>query len=194
MLHRHRCFVPIVTAALLLGAVYAAAQPAPEITFELVGTLRAPVPPTCSIWNEFYPNPGLVHHQDGYVDNDGNGQLDRCDYIQLNGIWYHIEWTGPTYHISFGTFEPFQPEYPSGQNPTCETWVEVSPDHGMLRHVDNWVDTDGDGLVSVCDYVVLGGQTGHIDEIGVNIRAVPGDPVPTEQLDWGEVKSQYDDR
>ncbi len=192
MLHRQRFFILIVTAALLLGAGHAVAQPATEYNFELMGPLRAPVPPTCSIWHEFYPHSGQVYHQDDYVDNDGNGQLDRCDYIQLNGVWFHIVWTGPTYHLTCGIFEPFQPEYPSGQNPTCETWVEVSPNHGVLRHVDDWVDGDGNGLVSVCDIVVIGGQQCHIDEIGVNLRAIPGDPVPTEQLNWGEVKTQYD--
>jgi hypothetical protein len=191
MLHRQRFYVPIVVVILLLGAGYATASSVSEFNFELMGPLRTPIPPNCSDWQEFFPQSGQIHHQDDYIDSDGNGELDRCDFIQLNGVWFHIEWTGPTYHLTCGIFEPFLPEYPSGQDPTCETWIEIWPENGTLWHVDGWLDGDGDGLVSVCDIVVIGGQTCHIDEIGVNIRAIPEDPVASEQLDWGEVKSQF---
>lgn len=189
------CMLVLLLAA--LGAIAAgppAARAQADVYLEFSGVLKAPIPATCSTWHEIYPVYCGTRHQTGYVSNDPSGEMAICDYIQLDGIWYHVEWVGPTYRVTFtdqgdlGDLEPVAPV--SGENPTCETWIEVWPDFGPLFHVDGWGD-NGDGVVSVCDTVVLGGRPAHIDEIKPNIRVKPGDPVPVDESSWGDLKTHY---
>jgi hypothetical protein len=46
--------------------------------------------PTCEVWHEVYPNFCQSYHVDGWEDN-GNGFLDPCDYVLINGMWCHID-------------------------------------------------------------------------------------------------------
>jgi hypothetical protein len=189
--------IPLLLVLIAALGVVAAGPPivsAQEMYLELAGPLKAPIPGDCSTWHEIYPNYCTPHHQDRYIHTDPSGQMAVCDYILLSGVWYHIEWVGPTYRVTFveqGDLADFEPvEMVSGENPVCETWIEVWPDFGPQFHVDAW-DDNGDGVVSVCDMVVIGGRLAHIDEIKVNIRVVPGDPVPIDDQTWGDVKKQY---
>lgn len=178
---------------LLCGAGLATAQISPDMRFlELVEPLRAPIPANCSNWEELFPTPGLISHQDEYVDADGDGEINFCDYIILDGEPFHIEWVGPTYYLECGIFEPYDNPDPTGEDPTCETWIEISPNHGELWHMSEFQD-NGDGVISPCDYVRIGDQLCHIMDIRLNIRARPGDPTPNEHKAWGEVKDQYGD-
>lgn len=184
-----RIALALAAAALLLPAL---AVSEGEIYLELQGGMKDPIPGTCSIWNELWPNFGRPWHQDGYLDSDGDGEVTICDYIKLDGQDYHIEWVGPTYTLvcmgEVSYFEPTEPQ--SGGNPTCEVWQEVWPQHGRLAHVDAWED-NGDGVVSVCDFVTLDGMVCHIEDIGLNITVVPSGPVPNTENSWGSVKSRY---
>lgn len=156
------------------------------------GPKSAAVPGNCSGWHELWPAFCAPHHQDDYYDN-GDGDVSACDYIKLDGRWYHIVWSGPTYYLSCATgqsaLEPTDPG--TGGDPTCEIWQEVHPNHGAQFHVDGWQD-NGDGVLSACDYVMIAGQVCHIDRIGLNITVVPGDPpTPTRQSTWGKIKGFF---
>lgn len=49
--------------------------------------------PTCENWEEVWPNNGDIEHVDGWNDN-GDGILNECDEVILNGVCYHIELIG----------------------------------------------------------------------------------------------------
>jgi len=139
------------------------------------------IPGYCTDWHELYPLYSNILHQEGYKDN-GDRVVSACDYIRLDGTWYHIEWVGPTYFLSEGAdeliVEPLQDPDEPGQDPTCEIWHEIYPIFSQLWHVDGWVD-NGDGELSVCDYVIIDGRTWHIDRIGLDIEVIEEGVVPT---------------
>lgn len=189
-------WLTVVALAVTCAWALAAAPPAAaqQLTYlELASPLKAPIPANCSTWHELYPQYCMIHHQDDFQEGAPDGQISACDYIKIDNVWYHIEWVGPTYRLSFGAlpgdYEPVGPV--TGGNPVCETWIEVWPEFGPQFHVDQWID-NGDGVVSPCDFVVIGGATAHIDEIKLNIRVRPGEPpIDTERQSWGDLKTRY---
>lgn len=159
------------------------------IFLELGDLLREGVPPNCSSWHELYPNFCVDHHQVEYEDG-GDGMISECDWIQLeDGTWYHVDWVGPTYWLDCEIIaEPAGDGNP--ENPVCEEWVEIWPNHGTVRHVVDWQD-NGDGIVSPCDIIIFGdGLACHIQDIGTNIRIRPYD-TPTEDSSWSHIKSLF---
>jgi hypothetical protein len=186
-----------VTAVAVVVAVAAACAPAAgqSIHLELVGVpgrADVPVPPVCESWHELYPNYCVVHHQDDY-DDSGDGFISPCDRIVLDGETCHIDWVGPTYHL-LGTpggrdemyLEPQDGAW--SRNPVCETWHEVYPAFCTDRHVDGWED-NGDGVLSPCDVVFVGGRPWHLESVGVNIIVTPESPV--QQGTWGRIKQLF---
>lgn len=173
------------------------AQDVFQMNLELVSTpeaLTAGVPPDCSTWHEIYPAYCINHHQDGFEDN-GDSLLSPCDIIVLDGVDWHVVWVGPTYWLNCDPTTPpagYEPQDPwNGEDPTGQTWHEVYPNFCENGLVESWLD-NGDGVVSVCDFVVIGGVTCHIDEIGLNI-IVERDPTATEGSSWGGVKKKFSD-
>lgn len=71
----------------------------------------------------------------------------------------------------------------------CSTWHELYPGYCNPHHQDGWED-NGDGVISACDYVLIGGVWCHIDRVGLNIFVVPG-PIGTEQGTWGKIKKFF---
>jgi hypothetical protein len=185
----HRVFL---AAVVLATAVLPAVVSAQEIYLDLMepGPKSGAVATNCSSWHELWPAYCALHHQDDFLDN-GDGIISACDQIKLDGQWFHIEWAGPTYFLSCATsqtvFEPTDPG--TGGDPTCEIWTEVHPNNGQQAHVDGWQD-NGDGVLSVCDYILIAGQTCHVDRIGLNIRIRPT-TVPVEIGTWGRIKGFF---
>jgi hypothetical protein len=64
--------------------------------------------------------------------------------------------------------------------PFCTTWHEITPAFCMTHHTDDYSD-NGDGVVSVCDIIVLNGIPYHVDEVG-----------PTLYLDCGLIMEPAD--
>lgn len=151
------------------------------------------IPGTCATWHELWPAFCAPRHQDGYDDGDGDGMISPCDGITLDGVAYHIVWVGPTYFLtclSNGQQAGYEPTNPTpGGNPTCEIWHEVFPNFSQELHVDDWQD-NGDGVISPCDNVAIGGRLYHIDRIGLNIIIEPG-TVSVDPESWGKVKDAY---
>lgn len=189
-----RIFVTLLhSVASSLFAAAAVAQSGPAAYLELVETQRAPIPSNCSAWRELYPAYGTQYHQDWYIDNDGDGEISVCDYIQLNGQYHHVEWAGPTYYLSCGgvntVWEPYAASVVA--NPVCQLWHRIVPWDPASVHVTGFEDANQDGMVSPCDFVVLGGQSCHIDDIRLNMTVRSGEPVSGDVETWGSVKSRY---
>ncbi len=151
--------------------------------------VRDPIPPDGSPWHELFPNFCIMHTQTGYGDN-GDGVVSVCDMIYIGGQPYHIIWTGPTYYLRHeGTGEPRFTEptvTDPGGNPTGEIWHEVAPNFCDEWEIEDWED-NGDGIVSQCDLVWIGGEAWHIDHVRLDITVVPGSPV--EESTWGQIKA-----
>jgi hypothetical protein len=179
--HSRRAAWPLLAALLMLAAAGRAQE---FIHLEFIGPLVSPIPPECSTWHELYPAYCTDHHQDGFEDN-GDGELSPCDLIVLDGERLHIVWVGPTFYLVDPTgvesiWEPVG-DYPGPVNPTCQDWLQTLPDYGFVAHVDGW-DDNGDGVLGVCDYVVIAGRAWHIERIEVNIRTTPiTTPMPDPQ-------------
>jgi len=197
----HKRFSLIIVGALVAITTYPVLVQAQDMNLELMLVGRDPIPPTGSQWHELWPNHCAMWTQGAYEDN-GDGEVSVCDGMNLEDAsgeisGWHITWAGPTYYISnpadpndFGYMEPTEPQ--SGGNPTCETWLEVWPNHGMEWHIDDWMDTNQSGVLDVCDEIIIAGAVYHIDDIGLNIVVEPG-PVPTTQSTWGDIKSRYEE-
>jgi hypothetical protein len=184
----------VVPVALCLAAGGAQAQVQMHLDLQVMPTktLDNAIPPNCSMWNELYPVYGGVHHQDAYED-DGDGFISACDYIILDGSRWHIIWVGPTYFTTCGHgnqhyLEPTVEQ--TGENPVCETWTQVYPEYGLSWHIDDWMDGNANGLLDVCDIVVIPGEYLHIDRIGLNI-IVEQATTAVEPSTWGRVKSLF---
>jgi len=170
-----------------------------QVHLELMDVPRDPIPPDGSVWHELWPAFCTNYTQDAFDDNS-DGVISACDGIRLvddAGVLHdwHITWVGPTYYIvnpsnpeDFGYLEPTEPQ--SGGDPTCEIWVEVFPNNGNQWHIDGW-DDNGNGVLDECDFVMLAGETYHIEAIGLNITVEPGEPVDNESRTWGQLKNDY---
>jgi len=153
-------------------------------------------PPTCSSWHEIAPNFCVDHHQDGFQDN-GDGVVSVCDIITLDGAEYHVVNVSPTLYLdcsgggeASGTTMILEPEGAYSGEPLVGEWFEVYPDfYGYAGPITSWVD-NGDGELSVCDQVVIAGQTCHVKRVGCNIRVVPFVNA-TETTTWGRIKSFF---
>ncbi len=177
----------------LVGLVAIAAPAGAQTYFELMASpTRDVVPPDCSDWHELFPSFCIIHHQDLYED-DGDGQVSVCDFITLSGVRYHIDWVGPTYWLIEITTQDemwCEPTIPDpGGNPTCEIWHEVAPDFCLEWHIDDWED-NGDGVLSICDNVLISEKWWHIEEINLNITATET-PSPVEDSTWSRIKTFF---
>jgi hypothetical protein len=50
--------------------------------------------------------------------------------------------------------------------PDCSTWHEIYPNNCAPHHQDGYGDSDGDGMISPCDYITLNGKRYHITWVG----------------------------
>ena len=180
--------------ALLLTGLLAFAVPAAgQIYLELgAPPVRDTIPPDGSDWHELYPTFCIVHQQVGYEDN-GDGVVSPCDNIVLDGgLRYHVDWVGPTYFLAAQSGEPkfCEPTTPeTGGDPTGHFWHEVAPNFCTEWRIDEWLD-NGDGVVSECDHVLIGGQLWHIEEIRLDIT-VTEEPNPVDESTWSRIKEIF---
>jgi hypothetical protein len=122
--------------------------------------------------------------QTDHDDVNGDGQLSVCDNIQLDGVWKHIEWVGPTIgleRVGGGDMmyvEPIgdrQNEYHIIHPPELACTI-FTPLAGELNQP--------------CDILIV--QEGpfagewHVIEISTNIHTNGGSPV--DESTWGAIK------
>jgi len=65
-------------------------------TYELAGpSYWEPIEPgpnvICQTWHQVYPQYCATGHVDDWNDPNGNGEVDTCDTVWINGIPYHVE-------------------------------------------------------------------------------------------------------
>lgn len=187
-------FVPVHPVSSVLPTTYLqytpAAPPAPGIH----GLANYPIPGTGATWHELWPNFCTDHTQTGYADN-GDGVMSSCDDILLDGVTWHVDWVGPTYHfIAVGTAVDSwtEPSLDPGHNPddpVGEVWHVVYPDFCTEFPIDGWED-NGDGTLSPCDIIISGGISYHLEDITVNI--ITSEPsTPVRQSTWGKIKTIF---
>ena len=197
---RHCVFVLVLAGVLSLGVSASAERPLELWHFELVSVqgerLDGSVPNDCSTWHELWPTYCIMHHQDSYED-DGDGLISPCDYFTLDGVRYHIDWVGPTYHLVALEGSPDEAaaepvDEPSGGDPTCEYWHWIYPPdiYCTESHVDGWEDGGEPGVLDVCDNVFIDGRWWHIEDIGLNVQAHPEES-PVDQSTWGKIKDFF---
>ena len=183
-----------VTAFALLALVALAMPAGADEVFELMAPIRGydPTwPADGSSWHTLHPPELLCSNgvQTGHDDVDGDGNMSFCDNIEIDGIWKHIEWVGPTIRIR-GTqpgrdvvkyIEPI--EGPDRQY----QYHEVSPTYCNIIHTT-------EPIVSVCQIVWVEhppedvGEW-HVEAIETNIRTNGGSPV--DDSTWGKIKALF---
>ncbi len=203
---------------IVMAAAPITAQAQEEITLAYDEIGRQQIPENCSTWHELSPNFCQDHHQDDYIDN-GDGHVSACDFILLNGMWYHIEAVRdiPGGGIEIDCVrvdaieeppEPLPPPIPVPAD--CVIWHEVAPEFCLFEHQDGYVD-NGDGVISECDYILLDGIWYHVlvvshdpstgqTYVGLVEEEPPqdehelehtGPPVPPNCSDWHETWPEF---
>ena len=144
-----------------------------------------------SPWHTLHPPELLCSSvvQTGHDDVDGDGDMSFCDNIQIDGVWKHIEWVGPTIRIRSSQpgrdelkyIEPI--EGPERQF----QYHEVSPVYCNII-------TTTEPIVSVCQIVWVEAPPEdvgewHVEAIETNIRTNGGSPV--EPSTWSQIKEWF---
>jgi len=147
-------------------------------------------PPDGSPWHTIRPPEAYCTDvaQTDHDDQNGDGVIDPCENIQIDGVWKHIEWIGPTFTISRpGAREPILVEPIAGSR-QIEYHIIFPPEaFCVIVHTDQ-------PIVEVCQYVIIleppeyAGEW-HVDEIDTNIHTNGGSPV--EQSTWSQIKSWF---
>ncbi|MFH1689986.1 MAG: hypothetical protein ABIE42_07080 [Candidatus Eisenbacteria bacterium] len=154
------------------------------------GGMRSNIPwsPDGSQWHNLYP-PEVActfQTQTDHDDSDGDGFIDECENIQIDGVWEHVEWAGPTIYLwRVGTREQLIVE-PVGLPGSRTEYHVVSPLYCALVELP--------ATLQVCDYVTIlnppefAGEW-HVEEIRDNVHTNGGTPV--EPSTWGRIKGFF---
>ena len=160
----------------------------------------------CTTWFELYPNWGNIWHWEGYddlgklpVEDNGDGYLSPCDRVNLGGMSWHVIYHGPTFlTASGGHLEPFpststdEPFVYEPGNPVCQTWTLIE-EGGFSEeiHIDDWIDGDASGTVTVCDMIIVGGNSIHIVGEKPNMHVTDPQVSPAQQRAWNKIKALF---
>lgn len=148
-----------------------------------------------SQWHQLVPNYCEYNEQTGHEDADGNGSIDVCDNIWLDGERHHVEWIGPTYKLVFvGT--------PTDGRPVSEKYLEdAGPTgrqfsyHEVYPTFCNIIETT-EPITQECQEVWIEfppEDVGwwHVEEINTDIRTVPNPVNPAKGSTWGRIKEFF---
>ena len=184
----HRCVIALVVLALVVMAVPAGA----DEVFELTAPIRGydPTwPPDGSTWHTLHPPEFFCTDgtQTGHDDTDGDGNISFCDNIQIDGVWKHVEWIGPTIRIR--SVEPGRQDvkYIEPVDGRQFQYHEVSPVYCNII-------TTTTPIESVCQIVWVEAPPEdvgewHVEAIETNIRTNGGSPV--EKSTWSRIKDWF---
>jgi len=133
--------------------------------------------PVCTLWHEVFPVYGPLFHIVNWMDN-GNQHLDYCDWIQFEDLsWWHVEEVATDLILNEKIADP-----------VCTYWNELHPDFGNRYHIIEWIDDDGNGLLSPDDKVTLDpGPIESCDVIEVTLTlniTLQGDPAKRMYLEF----------
>jgi hypothetical protein len=139
-------------------------------------------------WHQMLPPEAFCTfgEQTDHDDADGDGLISFCDNVQIDGVWKHIEWVGPTIAIEpLGGGDMLYME-PIGRD--NEYHIIHPPEFACLI-----VPITG-GIVEECQVVIVeppspfAGEW-HVVEINTNIRTNGGSPV--EPGTWSKIKNFF---
>jgi hypothetical protein len=152
---------------------------------------RFGLPPTCSTWHEVVPTFCNERHQTGYSDEDGNNLVSAGDYIFLDGARFRVTSAGPVVFLDCTrVIEPEGGVLPDDDRMIDVKWIEIYPENGRELGRLNIVSENGDGVLSACDFIKVGGINCHVTRIGCDMRVVEA-PNATETETWGAVKGFF---
>ena len=145
-------------------------------------------PPDGSPWHQIQPPDQFCidKPQTDHDDQDGDGQIDVCENVQIDGVWKHIEWVGPTIAISpVGGGDVLLVEPVDGRQ--MELHIIHPPEFACL--IVPYTGT----IEQPCDIIIVesGEFAGewHVDEINTNIHTNGGSPV--EPSTWTRIKQFF---
>jgi len=128
--------------------------------------------PICTWWEDDLAQPFNSYHITDWIDSNMNGEIDFCDYIQMNDYWWEPEipmevqvkgcrwwhvvdvqyhepdWKLVLEYVSSTSFDPLDP---------VSTWWTSEDYPGTYFHVTGWVDNNPlppEGL-EYCDVVYM---------------------------------------
>ena len=184
----------IITLAVLAFVALSLPVGAEEV-FELVAPVRGYdptwAPDSTTTWHTLHPPELFCTNgvQTDHDDVDGDGMMSFCDNIQIDGVWKHIEWVGPTIRIRYlengravKYIEPV--EVPGRQF----QYHEVSPIYCNLIETTEPIEY-------VCQEVWIEfppEDVGwwHVEAIETNIRTNGGSPVENPST-WSQIKNWF---
>jgi hypothetical protein len=184
------CVIVFAVIAFIALALPASA----DEVFELVQPIRGydPTwPPDGSTWHTLHP-PDLFctnGTQTDHDDVDGDGNMSFCDNIQIDGVWKHIEWVGPT--IRLRSSQPgrqdlkwVEPVEPTGRQ---YQYHEVAPVYCNLVETTEPIEYECQEVWIEFPPEDVGWW--HVEAIETNIRTNGGSPV--ERSTWGQIKDWF---
>ncbi|MFN0150652.1 MAG: hypothetical protein ACKVU1_08075 [bacterium] len=198
----------LVAGAVLAVGAYAASGPHTDIAEaqsqeifldwadgpENCGASFTPTPDG-SNWHELAPLYCANRVQTGFTDN-GDNVVSAGDYIFLDGVRFRVTSSGPVVYLDCSAglnptiAAPLDGAISEGDLTPETTWIEIYPEFGELLGEIEVDSENGDGVLSVCDYVSLGPITCHVKRVGCDIRVVEA-PNATEHPSWGAVKGLF---
>jgi hypothetical protein len=187
-------------AALLMLTAPARAQPADTMNLDNPWDPAQPMNSPVGPWHELWPNYCAMWDCFDWVDN-GNGYLDFCDYVLLGQpfaapTWWHVE--AVTVTVFFDETIPPMPQEPpvmdfGGPLPIPPDWNPIGPWHEVWPNYCepwqciDWIDSNANGIVDFCDWLIMEGPHGlfemHVAEVGTDITVTREDP-PDPPRKW----------
>ncbi|RMF06016.1 MAG: hypothetical protein D6773_04755 [Alphaproteobacteria bacterium] len=186
----------LATLILLTSSVSAqVASPAPvepvRINLDLddagVDLSQDPLPPAGTTWHELWPTYCRYHTQTGPIKDNGNGFLDACDEIPIDGKNYHIRWVGPTLFLDCSGIIVEPQGDPTTMNEPGTVYTEVHPNNGeehvLIEYQPAAVPAQPQPVEGAapapfrprqCDVLVFSnGMTCHVVRVSTDIIVVP---------------------
>jgi len=154
------------------------------------GGFRSNIPwaPDGTQWHNLRP-PEIactVSTQTDHDDTNGDGFIDVCENVQIDGVWKHIEWAGPTIYLYNVVTRDELIVEPVGLDGERAEYHVVSPLYCAIVELPP--------TLQVCDIVTIlnppefEGEW-HVEEIRDNIHTNGGSPVYEDT--WGKIKSFF---
>ncbi len=138
-------------------------------------------------WHMQYPIACTYGTQTDHDDTDGDGFVDPCENVEIDEVWKHVEWAGPTIYLwRAGAREQLIIE-PIDEPGRQTQYHIISP----LAAFCQYAAISGP-ILQPCDYVTVlsppeyAGEW-HVEEIRNNIHTNGGSPV--ELGTWSRIKA-----
>lgn len=175
---------------------------------------NVPTPPN-DTWYEIYPNPGVPHPQDHYLDHGLDGVVSKDDEIIEVGVLpsWSVAWVGTILRITrvdvyvsppaplgpmLTTWWPdFVYRCPDGNCPDPDTLTVLQPDFGALididAHAGPWTHPFP---VAVGDFLVDYDENWEeiwyvVNAIDCGVIVAPDLATPAVEQTWGAMKRRY---